>query len=118
MPARRSEIGSVRGRAALLPRRVAIAMIRAYQLSLSMLIGRACRHLPTCSEYTAEAIDHHGLWAGGWLGLSRILRCQPFCRAGFDPVPARLPASGRWYKPWAYGRWTGRHIDAGHIHES
>ena len=41
-------------------------------------IGRQCRHLPSCSEYTDEAISRHGLWAGGWMGVARICRCGPF----------------------------------------
>lgn len=90
--------------------RIALGVLRAYQLTLSALIGRRCRHLPTCSEYTADAIRAHGLWAGGWIGLSRIVRCNPFGSNGFDPVPDRLPDSARWYMPWRYGRWTGRHI--------
>ena len=82
----------------------------AYRVTLSSLVGRGCRHLPTCSDYTETAIRRFGVWAGGWVGLSRIVRCHPFGSAGFDPVPEILPENGRWYRPWAYGRWTGRHI--------
>ncbi|MBM4196104.1 MAG: membrane protein insertion efficiency factor YidD [Gammaproteobacteria bacterium] len=64
-----------------------IAMIRAYQLALSPFLGRQCRFLPTCSAYAAEAVRRHGACRGGWLGILRILRCQPLCRAGHDPVP-------------------------------
>jgi uncharacterized protein len=79
--------------------------IRGYQLTLSGLVGRQCRHLPSCSEYADEAIRRHGLWAGGWMGFSRLCRCGPFGTSGLDFVPAALPPSGAWYKPWAYGRW-------------
>jgi putative membrane protein insertion efficiency factor len=82
-------------------------LIRGYQLTLSGLIGRQCRHLPSCSEYTDEAIQQHGLWAGGWMGFSRICRCGPFGTSGIDRVPEALPASSAWYKPWSYGRWRG-----------
>jgi putative membrane protein insertion efficiency factor len=85
-------------------------LIRLYRYTLSAFIGRSCRYLPTCSEYTEEAIERFGLWAGGWMGLARILRCNPFGASGLDPVPRELPAESRWYIPWRYGRWTGRHI--------
>ena len=71
-------------------RAAAHGLIRVYQIALSPLIGRQCRYLPTCSSYTDEAIGRFGVWAGGWMGLARILRCQPFGSAGFDPVPEAL----------------------------
>jgi putative membrane protein insertion efficiency factor len=81
------------------------AIIRGYQLTLSSLLGRHCRYLPTCSEYADEAIRRHGLWAGGWIGLSRLCRCHPFASAGFDPVPPTLPPDASWHRPWRFGRW-------------
>lgn len=81
--------------------------IRAYQLSLSGLAGRQCRHLPSCSHYMDEAITRHGLWAGGWTGLARITRCQPWGTSGFDPVPVALRRDAAWYRPWRYGQWRG-----------
>ncbi len=89
---------------------LARGLIRLYRYTLSSLMGRHCRYLPTCSEYTEEAIARHGLWAGGWLGLSRILRCHPWGPSGFDPVPDRLPEAGRWWAPWRFGDWRGRHV--------
>lgn len=86
-------------------RRAAHLAIRAYQLSLSALIGRHCRYLPTCSDYTDEAIARHGVWAGGWMGFARICRCHPFGNSGFDPVPREVPHSARWFSPWRYGAW-------------
>lgn len=86
-------------------------VIRAYQLTLSSLFGRSCRHLPTCSEFADEALDRHGLWPGLWMALARFTRCHPLGSDGFDPVPDTLPAGARWYRPWRYGRWTGRHIE-------
>ena len=90
-----------------LVRRLAHIAIRAYQLSLSSLTGRACRYLPSCSSYVDEAIDRHGLWAGGFMGLARICRCHPWGGCGYDPVPTRLPPGGAWFRPWRYGDWRG-----------
>ena len=61
--------------------------LRAYKLTLSPLIGRQCRFLPTCSEYTAEALISHGPWRGAWLGARRVCRCHPWGPAGYDPPP-------------------------------
>ena len=68
-----------------------LALIRAYQLTLSPFLGRACRFEPTCSRYGYEAIVVHGPWRGGWLALKRIGRCHPLVKGGYDPVPP--PAS-------------------------
>jgi putative membrane protein insertion efficiency factor len=89
---------------------VARLLVRAYRLTFSAFMGRTCRYVPTCSEYTEEAIARFGLWAGFWVGLARILRCHPWGPNGWDPVADELPADSRWYRPWRYGRWTGRHI--------
>jgi len=94
--------------------RFAVCLIWLYRHSLSLLMGRGCRYAPTCSEYTEQAIRRFGFWAGGWIGLSRILRCNPMGASGFDPVPESLPTDARWYLPWRYGRWTGRHIREEH----
>ena len=70
------------------------ALIRAYQLVVSPALGHHCRHLPSCSEYTAEAVAVHGPTRGSWLGFKRVLRCNPWGSHGYDPVPPRtLPAS-------------------------
>jgi len=87
------------------PRLAARGLIRVYQLSLSSLIGRQCRYLPSCSAFTDEAIDRYGLWAGGWMGLSRICRCNPWGGSGFDPVPQLLPPDSGALRPWRYGQW-------------
>lgn len=89
------------------PRNFGRGLIKLYRYTLSPLIGFRCRHLPTCSEYADEAIARHGLWAGGWMALARILRCQPFGTAGLDFVPRQAPAGSRWFLPWRYGRWRG-----------
>jgi uncharacterized protein len=87
------------------------ALIGAYRLTLSPLVGFECRHLPTCSVYATEAIGRFGLWAGGWMTLARLCRCQPFGTSGLDFVPSTLPRHSRWYLPWRYGRWRGTHSD-------
>jgi len=101
-------LGSVAGR---LPRGAGIGLIKVYRATLSPFLGRQCRYLPTCSEYTEGAIRRFGLWAGIWIGLARIQRCGPFGASGFDPVPEALLPGSAWYLPWRYGHWTGRHID-------
>jgi uncharacterized protein len=87
------------------PRRAAHTVIRFYQLTLSGFTGRQCRYLPTCSVYTDEAIDRHGLWAGSWMGLARVCRCHPWGDSGYDPPPDRPPLAASWAQPWRYGRW-------------
>ncbi len=89
------------------PRRGAHYAIRGYQLSLSMLVGRNCRHWPSCSAYTDEAIQRFGLWRGGWVGVARVCRCTPLGTSGIDLVCEELPEGSRWYRPWSYGRWRG-----------
>jgi putative membrane protein insertion efficiency factor len=88
-----------------LPRIAGHALVTVYRYTLSPLIGPRCRHLPSCSDYADQAIARFGLWAGGWMALARILRCQPFGTHGLDFVPARLPETAHWYTPWRYGRW-------------
>jgi hypothetical protein len=90
-----------------LPRRFGRALIWLYRHTLSPLVGYNCRHLPTCSVYGDEAIERFGLWAGGWMTLARLLRCNPFGTSGIDNVPLSAPHGARWYLPWRYGRWRG-----------
>ena len=80
------------------------SLVRLYQLTLSGFVGNSCRHLPTCSEYGYEAIARHGLWAGGWMGLFRVMRCGPGGSHGLDPVPEALQPGFRWFAPWRYWR--------------
>ena len=74
-------------------------MIWLYRHTLSPLVGYNCRHLPTCSVYGDEAIERYGLWAGGWMTLARLLRCQPWGTSGIDNVRGQPPGA-RWYLPW------------------
>jgi uncharacterized protein len=74
--------------------RVAVVVIRAYQLLLSPFAGGACRFEPSCSAYAMTAVHEHGAWRGLWLALRRVARCHPLGRSGFDPVPPRTSARG------------------------
>ncbi len=67
--------------------RLLIGLIHLYRRTLSPVIGQQCRFTPSCSRYTEEAIELYGAGRGSWLGFKRILRCQPFCAGGEDPVP-------------------------------
>jgi len=66
-----------------------LALIRIYQWTISPLLGQNCRHSPTCSRYTYEAIEVHGIIKGIWLGLKRISKCHPWGTSGYDPVPPK-----------------------------
>lgn len=72
----------------LLPRNVCVAILRAYRAVISPLYGDVCRYYPSCSRYTLEAIQLHGVIRGVWLGARRILRCHPWAVGGVDDVPA------------------------------
>ena len=68
-------------------RQITYLLIRLYQLALSPYLPSACRYSPTCSQYSEEAIRLHGVAKGSWLGMKRLLRCQPWGGKGYDPVP-------------------------------
>ena len=74
--------------------RMVTLLLRLYKYALSPFLhaasgsAGACRFQPTCSEYAAIAVSEYGIGRGGWMALQRLLRCHPFCRGGFDPVPA------------------------------
>jgi putative membrane protein insertion efficiency factor len=68
-------------------RKISIAFIGFYQKAISPLFPAKCRYYPSCSQYAKEAITKHSLLKGCWLSLKRILKCNPFSKGGFDPVP-------------------------------
>ena len=76
-------------------RRIALGMIRLYQLLVSPHLGRRCRFHPSCSQYALAALQEHGACAGSYLTLRRLVRCQPWCAGGHDPVP---PAGARLFE--------------------
>ena len=68
-------------------KRVLIALVKFYRKYISPLRPPCCRYYPTCSQYALEALEKYGALKGGWLALRRILRCNPFHKGGYDPVP-------------------------------
>lgn len=68
-------------------KRVLLVLIRGYQKYLSPLFPASCIYEPSCSQYALEAIDKYGALRGSWLAFKRILRCNPFHKGGYDPVP-------------------------------
>jgi len=68
-------------------RRTALGAIRLYQRVISSYLPGACRHTPTCSQYTHQAISRYGVFKGAWLGIRRLGRCRPLGTRGYDPVP-------------------------------
>ena len=66
---------------------VAMWLIRIYQKTFSRVLPSTCRFIPSCSEYSYQAIEKYGLFKGGWLAIKRITRCHPLNEGGYDPVP-------------------------------
>ncbi len=73
----------------LLPRNCCVVILRAYRAVISPLYGDVCRYYPSCSHYTLQAIQQHGVAKGVALGSLRIARCHPWAAGGVDDVPAR-----------------------------
>ena len=73
-----------------LPKTWFIALVRLYQRSVPRNHRGACRFTPTCSAYAVEALQRYGAIVGLGLAIWRVLRCNPFCRGGYDPVPEKL----------------------------
>ena len=76
-------------------KKLMLKLIRFYQRNISANTPPACRFQPTCSQYAYTAIERFGALKGGWLALRRLLRCNPFCRGGYDPVPEAPPTTVR-----------------------
>ena len=69
---------------------IIIKLIRTYRYLLSPLLGHSCRYLPTCSEYSIDALKTYGLLKGLYLSLKRILSCHPWSKGGFDPLKKEM----------------------------
>jgi len=72
------------------PKQLLIGLVKAYRLLLSPSLGSSCRFEPTCSLYAIDSLQQHGALGGSYLTLRRLVRCQPWCDGGHDPVPPRL----------------------------
>ena len=68
-------------------KKLLIKLVRLYQKYISPLRPACCRYIPTCSQYAIEALKEHGIIKGSALAIWRIMRCNPFCKGGYDPVP-------------------------------
>jgi putative membrane protein insertion efficiency factor len=64
-------------------------LIRIYQVAHYPFFRNVCRFYPSCSEYAIESLETHGVLKGAWLSVKRIVRCNPFFKGGFDPVPLK-----------------------------
>ncbi len=73
-----------------------VQMLKGYKRWVSPLLPVSCRYVPTCSEYAMEAIATHGAVRGSALALGRLLRCHPFVRGGYDPVPSPTQPKEGW----------------------
>ena len=66
-----------------------IFLVQVYKVVLSPILPATCRYAPTCSTYMIQALKTHGLFYGGFLGVKRILSCNPWGGKGYDPVPTK-----------------------------
>lgn len=71
-------------------KRAMLASLRFYKRRISPLLLPACKYTPTCSEYAMQAVERYGAVYGGYLAARRLLRCHPFAKGGYDPVPERV----------------------------
>tara|TARA_Y100000022_G_C13078269_1_gene296586 strand:- start:410 stop:649 length:240 start_codon:yes stop_codon:yes gene_type:complete len=69
---------------------ILIKFIKTYKFLISPLLGHSCRYLPTCSEYSIEALKKFGLIKGTFLSIKRILSCHPWSKGGFDPIEKQI----------------------------
>lgn len=78
---------------------VLIGLVRVYQATLSPVFGGQCRFHPTCSVYAIAALREHGAWRGSALTVSRLVRCHPLSKGGYDPVPVKPEDAGTGQRP-------------------
>ncbi|MBL0165560.1 MAG: membrane protein insertion efficiency factor YidD [Xanthomonadales bacterium] len=87
--------------------RLILSLLAFYKRFISPLLGARCRFHPSCSDYARVAVARFGSTRGSWLAINRLLRCQPMCDGGFDPVPAEFS-----WRPFLREK-----IHSGHDHE-
>jgi putative membrane protein insertion efficiency factor len=75
-----------------LPVRVVLLLVELYRAYISPMRLPTCRFTPTCSQYAVDALTEYGLIRGGWLTALRLVRCGPWHRGGWDPIPERRTA--------------------------
>ena len=76
-------------------KRMMLKSLRFYKRNISPLLPPACKYIPTCSEYAMEAVERFGPVKGGYLAAKRLLRCNPFAKGGYDPVPVAVETTIR-----------------------
>ena len=87
-------------RVVAVPQQLLILLVKGYRLIVSPWLGNVCRFSPSCSAYSLQALQDHGAAAGTYLTVRRVLRCNPLCAGGHDPVPAVAPGLfTRWVDP-------------------
>lgn len=75
---------------------ILIGLVYFYKLCISPLIPKTCRYIPTCSNYALQAIKEFGVLKGTYLSVKRILRCNPRCKCGVDPLPPNIKGDLKW----------------------
>lgn len=75
--------------------RLVIVVIQGYRHMVSPLRLPTCRFMPTCSQYAVDALSEYGLFRGGWLSAIRLVKCGPWHRGGWDPIPERTCPDGK-----------------------
>ncbi|MBR1731883.1 MAG: membrane protein insertion efficiency factor YidD [Ruminococcus sp.] len=75
-------------------KKLLVRFIRFYQRNISANTSSKCKYFPTCSNYAIEALEIHGVFKGTLLAIWRVLRCNPFSRGGYDPVPEKKKKRG------------------------
>ena len=70
--------------------KIVILILRTYQLIISPILGPSCRFYPSCSQYAIESLRTHGFLRGSYFTIHRVLRCNPACEGGLDPVPEKV----------------------------
>jgi putative membrane protein insertion efficiency factor len=79
-----------------LPQRLFLGCLHFYQKGVSPLHRPCCRYVPSCSAYAVEAVERFGVVRGALAAVLRVLRCNPLCRGGYDPVPETFKDIFRW----------------------
>jgi putative membrane protein insertion efficiency factor len=88
--------------------RIAVLVIRFYQMTVSRLLGNVCRFEPSCSRYAVLCLEEHGLLRGVFLSARRLCKCHPFHKGGYDPPPPSLPMLARDTPCDRRTRWVAR----------